>query len=218
MKEYKKIFKCFVAGQEEEECEWLSKMSKSGYHLQNISFASYYTFKKGEPKDYTYMIDMKEKDQDDEGEYIGMYGDHNIEFIDKSASFYYFRGDSNSEVVSLMNSEKGRYLNRINSHKKIIAIGGLLNIIIFIFNFINCLKTDSTVLTFTSSINLLVGLFCIWVCLLIGKKEIKLKEDGVKSPYKTNIKDWPKLYYLAIVITALIIMYGVILLFSLYLS
>ena len=89
MKEYKKVFKVFVVGQEEKECEWLSQMSRLGYHLENVSFACYYTFKKGEPRDYAYMIDMKEKDQIDEGEYVAMYEEHGIEFIDKSAQFYY---------------------------------------------------------------------------------------------------------------------------------
>lgn len=31
MNKYKKIFKFFVVGQEDEECKWLSNMSKQGY-------------------------------------------------------------------------------------------------------------------------------------------------------------------------------------------
>lgn len=215
MKEYKKVFKVFVAGQEDRECEWLKEMSKSGYHLENVSFASYYTFKKGEAKDYTYMIDMKEKDQVNEYEYLQIYEENGIEYIDKSAEFYYFRGESDADVVSLIQCEQGRYLSRINSHKKIIALCGIFNIFIFIVNFINSLKVKSELLGYTTFLNLLVGIFSIWIYILICKKECKLKEEGVRSPYKTNIKDWPKLYYLGLIVLIMMIIYGVISLFEL---
>lgn len=161
------------------------------------------------------MIDMKETEQKDEDEYILMYKENGIDFIDKSAEFYYFRGNNDSNTTSLIQCEKGRYLNRINSHKKIIGLAGLLNLIIFILNFTNHLRIKSEVLSYIPFINLSVGVFCIWIYISIDEKIKILKEDGIKSPYKTNIKDWPKFYSLVFIMVSLIIIYGILSLFNL---
>ncbi|MGL5347200.1 MAG: DUF2812 domain-containing protein [Peptostreptococcaceae bacterium] len=212
MREYKKVFKPFFAGQEEKECKWLSSMSKEGYHLVNVNFASYYTFEKGEKRDYTYMIDMKESAQIDEKEYILMYEDNGLQFVDKSAQFYYFKGNSDVATIELIQSEQGRYLNRINSHKNVVLLISLINLFIFVVNSIEAYKMDMRYLSYTPFLNLFAGILCLLVYIIMIKRIKKLKEDGIKAPYKTNIKDWPKLFNIAIVFTVLIIIYGIIML------
>ncbi len=131
MEGYKKVFKIFLVGQEEKETAWLSKMSKEGYHLVNIKFATYYIFKKGESKNYTYFIDLKETCNLDEDEYKLMYSDSGLDYIDNSNGYYYFRADSRVETDLIIKNEQGRYLGRLNSQKKVILITGIMNIFIF---------------------------------------------------------------------------------------
>ena len=71
-------------------------MSREGYHLVNINFATYYTFKKGELKNYTYFINLKETYNLDE--YKLMYSDSGLDYIDNSNGYYYFRSESRVET------------------------------------------------------------------------------------------------------------------------
>ena len=118
MEGYKKVFKIFLVGQEEKETAWLSKMSKEGYHLVNIKFATYYIFKKGERKNYAYFIDLKETSNLDYDEYKLIYSDSGLDYIDNSHGYYYFRAESRVETDLIIKNEQGRYLGRLNSQKK----------------------------------------------------------------------------------------------------
>lgn len=109
MAEYKRVFKVFSVGQEDRETAWLSKMSRDGYHLVSIKFATYYTFEKGEKVDYTYHIDYKENNNIDE-EYNMMYSDAGLNYIDNSNGYYYFIGKTGAHTLDIIDNEQGRIL------------------------------------------------------------------------------------------------------------
>jgi len=211
MEGYKKIFKIFLVGQEEKETAWLSKMSKEGYHLVNVNFATYYIFKKGEPKNYTYFIDLKETYKLDEDEYKLMYSDAGLDYIDNSNGYYYFRGESRVEIDLIIKNEQGRYLGRLNSQKKVILIAGIMNIFIFGVNLFHYIG-ENVSYYWTAYLNLVVGLVCLFGYFGIQSKVKQLKESGVIQPYKTKLKDWNSLYTISVIFIILIIIYIIVVL------
>ena len=59
--------KWFWAWQDDKEEEWLSDMSKQGYHLSKPGFFGRYEFEQREPRNYVYRMDFMtgKKDQKD---------------------------------------------------------------------------------------------------------------------------------------------------------
>lgn len=190
MGKYKNVFKLFLAGQEAKEVKWLSEMSKKGYHLVNVRYVTYYTFKKGNPKNYTYMIDMKGNSNIDDGEYLLIYKDYGLEYINKTQDYYYFRTDNESQIKDVIKNEQGRYLDRINSHKNVLLFGGIANILIAIMNFWNFNENSYRSSIWIPCISLAVGLLCIALYTSMLKKIKNMKKNGVVAPYNTGLKDW----------------------------
>ena len=86
---------------------------------------------------------------------------------------------------------------------------------IFILNSINVYRENISVIGYTAFINLIVGLIGIFIYVTMEKKIDKLKEEGVKSPYKTNIRDWPKLWSLSVICGILIFIYVIVVILNL---
>ena len=204
MGKYKKVFKVFLAGEENKESKWLTKMSKNGYHLENVNFSTYYTFKKGEPKEYSYLIDMKESGVSDDEEYTLIYEEMGFKYIDKSNGYYYFRGNADINIDEIDKSEKGRYLNRIKIQSNIILLASIVNIICFLLNFvININTSESHGWIIYINLFIAIGLAILYTNM---RKNIKFMiKSGVKEPYKSSIKDWSILYRGLIVLVTLII-------------
>ncbi|HSQ90241.1 DUF2812 domain-containing protein, partial [Romboutsia sp.] len=161
MEGYKKVFRLFLVGQEEKETAWLSEMSRQGYHLVNINFATYYIFKKGEPKNYTYFIDLKESYNLDAYEYKLMYSDAGLDYIDNSNGYYYFRAESKVETDLIIKNEQGRYLGRLNSQKKVVLIAGIMNILVFGINISHYIGKNVSYY-WTAYLNLACALLCLF--------------------------------------------------------
>lgn len=211
MEGYKKVFKIFLVGQEEKETTWLSKMSKEGYHLVNVKFATYYIFKKGERKNYTYFIDLKETYNLGDDEYKLMYSDSGLDYIDNSNGYYYFRAESRVETDLIIKNEQGRYLGRLNSQKKVVLIAAIMNLFIFGVNLFHYIGANISYY-WTAYLNLAVGLVCLFGYFGVQSKIKQLKESGVTQPYKTKLKDWKSLYAISVIIIIFIIIYSIILL------
>lgn len=211
MEGYKKVFKIFLVGQEEKETVWLSKMSKEGYHLVNVKFATYYIFKKGERKNYTYFIDLKETYNLDDDEYKLMYSDSGLDYIDNSNGYYYFRAESRVETDLIIKNEQGRYLGRLNSQKKVVLIAGIMNLFIFGVNLFHYIGANISYY-WAVYLNLVVGLVCLFAYLGIQSKIKQLKESGFIQPYKTKLKDWKSLYAMSVSFIIFIIIYSIMLL------
>lgn len=216
MGEYKKVFKFFMAGQEEVETAWLSQMSKEGYHLANVNFAMHYVFKKGKPENYTYYIDMKEDSNMDE-EYKLMYSDVGLEYIDTSNGYYYFRGEEDTDTLAIISNDQGRAVGRLGVQMKLLAIVGIMNLIIFLGNFIHFTSTNNSY-SWTAFINLACGLLCSGLAIKMQFKIKDMKSSGIKEHYKSKMKDYSRFYALAAVCVVLMILYSIMSLFDLFMN
>lgn len=214
MSEYKKVFKFFLAGQEEAETAWLSKMSKRGYHLVNVSFGLYYVFKKDKPANYTYHIDMKEGSNLDD-EYKLMYSDVGLEYIDKSNGYYYFRAEEGADTLAIIGNEQGRYMGRLGVQKRLLMIVGIMNLVIFVMNLTQFLGMNYSY-EWTVYINLLCGILCCGLSLKIQFKIKDMKKTGIKEYYKIKIKDYNNFYILTIICIILIVIYSIISFLSIF--
>lgn len=213
MNKYKKVFKFFLVGEEDKECEWLEEMSKRGYHLKTISFLTYYTFELGTPSDYKYYIDMKNINEVDEGEYVSVHEDCGLEYLDKSRNFYYFRGKESEEVTNLLNDDKGRYLDRLSSQKWVMLFVALLNLFICLGNVIHLIRQDG-LSSGMIYMNLIIGLFCLFMYNKTNRKIKSLINEGVKIHYKTGLKDWNGFIPIISICVILMIVYSIVLVFN----
>ena len=209
MSKYKYVFKIFVTGQEEKECNWLSEMSKKGYHFVGLSGCAWYKFEKGKSKDYAYVIDMKEGKEKYDDEYFSIYKEYGLEYIDTSMNFNYFKSENIEDTKNIVNNERGRYIDRLSKHKLVILLAGILNLVIFVTNSINSyLEVQS--FNYIYIINLVVGLWAIMIYFKTNKKIKDIKKEGVDEIYFTKFKDWCIFYRLAIFIAIVMIAYVVL--------
>lgn len=214
MSGYKKIFKFFLAGQEENETNWLSQMSKDGYHLVNVKFCMYYIFKKGDPKNYTYCIDMKEDSNIDE-EYKLMYSDVGLEYVDTSNGYYYFRGEEGVDTLAIISNEQGRTMGRLGVQKRLLTIVGIMNLIIFGINYAQFLRMHYPY-AWTSYVNLACSLLTLGLAVKIQLKIKDMRKSGVKEHYKSKIKDYSRFYTLSAMCVILIVLYSIISFFDIF--
>lgn len=210
MSKYKKVFKMFVIGEEEKECKWLEEMSKRGYHLVNVRFACHYTFEKTDSQDYSYMIDMMEKNSLDEGDYIAIYEDYGLEYVDKSKDFYYFRSKDKNNMTHIKHIEQGRYADRLKSQSKLLLAAGLLNILIWVMGILHTFSTVNTQYIKITYINLIIGIAGIYIFYANNKKIKRIESGCTKVLYKTTLKDWRGFYPLFIICIFLILIYGIL--------
>lgn len=214
MSEYKKMFKVFLAGQEDAETTWLSQMSREGYHLTNINFGVHYVFKKGEKAKYTYYIDYKENNNIDE-EYKMMYSDVGLDYIDNSNGYYYFRCEEGSDTLAIINNEQGRYMGRLGVQKKVLMIVGFMNLMIFGVNLLQFFGQNYSY-EWTVYLNLLCSILCLGLAFKVNFKIKDLKKSGVKEPYKSKIKDFNSFYIIVTICLVLIVLYSIISFFDIF--
>lgn len=106
-------FRWFWAWQDEKEEAWLGKMSKQGYHLSSISFPGFYSFSRGEPKEYVYRLDYQTFRKKDRDEYLQLFSDAGWEYMGEMGAWQYFRkeirqGETN-EIFTDKESKIGKY-------------------------------------------------------------------------------------------------------------
>lgn len=214
MSEYKNKIKFFMAGQEDAEMAWLSQMSKNGYHLVNVNFGMHYVFKKGQPANYTYYIDMKENGSLDE-DYKLMYSDVGLEYVDTTNGYFYFRGEEGEDTLAIINNDQGRILGRLGVQKRLLTIAGLMNLIIFLITFLQFLGMDYSY-SWTIYINLACSLLCLTLAFRIQFKIKDMKKSGIKEHYKSKIKDYNRFYTLSVICVVLIVLYSILSVFHIF--
>lgn len=111
-KTIKRVSKVYFVWSEDKEAQWLSDMSKKGWHLKKASIFNY-TFEKGESVDYIYQFDFRMNSSKDEKEYLELFKGSGWEFINRMGGWYYFRkpyreGELN-EIYSDKESLKQKY-------------------------------------------------------------------------------------------------------------
>jgi hypothetical protein len=88
--DFKKVFKVIWAWEDDREEEWLSEMSRQGWHLYDTAPCVYY-FQRGKPLNVTYRLDYKLTVQKDYQEYLRLFKDAGWELVDVMANWHYFR-------------------------------------------------------------------------------------------------------------------------------
>ena len=121
--------KWFWAWQDEQEEAWLREMSKSGLHLDAVTFPGSYRFFEGEPEDYVYRLDYQALKTKDKDSYLQLFEDAGWEQVGEMGGWVYFRIKSKSgetpEIYSDFESKSGKY-------QRIITYLAILLPIIFI--------------------------------------------------------------------------------------
>ncbi|MPN57151.1 hypothetical protein SDC9_204845 [bioreactor metagenome] len=156
------------------------------------------------------MIDMMEKNSLDEGDYIAIYEDYGLEYVDKSKDFYYFRSKDKNNMKHIKHIEQGRYADRLKSQSKLVLIIGLSNILIGSMAILSTFSKDAMQHTKLTYINLIIGIAGVYIFYANNKKIKRIESGCTKVLYKTTLKDWRGFYPLFIICIFLILIYGIL--------
>ena len=84
----------FWAWQDHREEEWLGNMSAKGWHLESFFLPGVYFFRKGEPKQYVYRLDIQTAPMKDRPVYLQLFHDAGWEHLGSMAAWEYFRKEA----------------------------------------------------------------------------------------------------------------------------
>ncbi len=116
--DFKRVFKVIWAWEDDKEEEWLSEMSRQGWHLYDTAPITYY-FQRGKPLDVTYRLDFKLTVQKDYQEYLALFKDAGWELVAVMANWHYFRiQPGNNSKPELYNDNR----SRIEKYKRLLWI------------------------------------------------------------------------------------------------
>ena len=105
--------KWFWAWQDDKEEEWLSDMSKQGYHLSKPGFFGRYEFEQGESRNYVYRLDFMSDRKVKKETYLQFFADAGWEYIGEFGSWQYFRilaeGEHQPEIYTDVASKIKKY-------------------------------------------------------------------------------------------------------------
>ena len=113
MKQIKNKFKVFMPWQDEQEEQWLAKLSAEGWHLTRLKGIGSYEFEEGDPAGFTYRLDFQEVGKKDREDYQSLFDDAGWEHIGEKSGWQYFRKqdqpDGAEEIFSDMSSKIAKY-------------------------------------------------------------------------------------------------------------
>jgi hypothetical protein len=89
-KNTKTVFRFFLAWNDGKEEAWLRAQARQGLHLESVG-GLFYRFRKGEPADVTYRLDLQTAGKFDKAEYLGLFRDAGWEHVCRFGAWYYFR-------------------------------------------------------------------------------------------------------------------------------
>lgn len=104
--------------------EYLNKMSKKGYYLENYK-VGFYKFKKIKDTDYTYRVDLvPNKPQQEIQEYIDLVKESGAKLIQNNGVWMYFRKKGDFKLYTDVDSQIDFY-NRIKKTFYLLGVGEL---------------------------------------------------------------------------------------------
>ena len=116
-------FKWFWAWQDEDEEDWLRKMSNEGWHLAGIGFPTIYSFESGEARDYVYRLDYRSHWRMDKEDYRQLYRDAGWEYVEEMAGWHYFRQQAQpGEELEIYTDAE----SKIEKYQRLLAFLGIL--------------------------------------------------------------------------------------------
>ncbi|MFV0395599.1 MAG: DUF2812 domain-containing protein [Coprobacillaceae bacterium] len=142
-----------------EEQEFLMEQHSQGWKFVNYNGFNKYTFEKCNPENYTYQLDYKEDDTDDES-YIQLFNDYGWEYLMKYNRFYYFRKENtNSDIdISIFSNKESKLqmIKAILNKQNKLFISILPILIFFSYLLIKTSIDDGNIA------------FIIFTCIIIG--------------------------------------------------
>jgi len=120
--ELKRVFKIFLAWQEEKEAKWLHDMSKKGWHLIEIGIF-YYVFQRGGQQDYTYRFDFKVLKKGDIEDYISIFEDAGWMYVGSLGSWHYFKTESEKDIEPELYTDNR---SKIEKYKRLLFFLGII--------------------------------------------------------------------------------------------
>ncbi|WP_338653677.1 DUF2812 domain-containing protein [Sporosarcina psychrophila] len=96
-----KRFKIFLASSVDKEEQWLTDMSRQGFHFKKYGLFTY-TFDENPNESYVYQIDFREANE----EYMQLCKDAGWQYVDSALKqFHYFRTEANESGVKKIYSD-----------------------------------------------------------------------------------------------------------------
>lgn len=89
-KNTKTTWKAFFAWNDGKEEEWLRSQARLGWHLASVG-PFFYRFRRGQPADITYRLDLQTSGKRDTADYLGLFRDAGWEHVYRFGAWYYFR-------------------------------------------------------------------------------------------------------------------------------
>ena len=150
--------KWFWAWQDDKEEEWLSDMSKQGYHLSKPGFFGRYEFEQGEPRNYVYRMDFMTGKKDQKDTYLQMFTDAGWEHLGEFGSWQYFRvlakGDLQPEIYTDTAS-------KIKKYERVMTI-------LFLFQPIYLVILNANNVIHHAPLWLTIGMLILWLIIVFA--------------------------------------------------
>ena len=131
MSERKKIHKFYFVWDFEKEERWLNEMALSGWVLDKVGFCTY-EFVHCSPGEYTVRLEMHTYDE----EYLGFMGETGAQYIGRVFQWIFFRKKTAEGPFELFSDLESKIKHLILVKNLLVPIG-VLNIGIFMMNFVN---------------------------------------------------------------------------------
>jgi hypothetical protein len=168
-----KKFKWFWAWQDEKEENWLSEMSRQGFHLKTPGFFGSYEFTVGNPIDYIYQLDFITSSNKDMAAYLQLFKDMGWDYLGNMGGWQYFRTEvANGDTPQIFSDN----VSKIQKYQRIIGILLIYLPIYMIYptilNKFNSLFMDILTLFFTF---ILIIFSVAILCLIRRISELKKK-------------------------------------------
>ena len=165
-----KIFKFYLAWEDEKEEDWLRVMAQTGWRLTQVVFPGIYSFERSEPADMVYRLDFN-PDLKNYSTYLRLFEDAGWEHVLSYGSWQYFRirakPGENPEIFSDNASKVIKY------RRLLLVLVVLLPL--FLFNLRNLQSGALAAMQVVAGISFVVLLFYIYAIAMLIRRITQLQ-------------------------------------------
>ncbi|MBM7648710.1 hypothetical protein JOC78_001656 [Bacillus ectoiniformans] len=167
----KKVFKIFLAWQDQQEEKWLRFMAQQGWSLKEYTYFRY-TFEQTEPHDSIYKLDYKATKNNDLDDYLAIYQDAGWEHVAQFAKWHYFKANAETAFTEEIYTDSESQVQKYKGLLKILLLM-FFSLLFISFSFIQQ-ETPSTVAWF------FLGLIVLYIFAIInvGTKIKRLRRNA----------------------------------------
>jgi hypothetical protein len=163
-------FRWFWAWDDEREEAWLREMSQQGWHLQKVALPGFYTFAKGEPRDYVYRLDYT-RTLKKNADYFSLFRDSGWEYLGEMNEWQYFRKEAlGGEAPEIYTDNE----SKVQKYRRLMGFL-LIFLPIILINIINMSRIESK----TASASMWVNIVLLGVY-VFGMIKLYLRVEALK--------------------------------------